>query len=146
MANRLIDPLPRPYVVDRAEDVRLPHAVGICGSDGIGEMSPCWNDYLLPSSRGASTPEQANPHKPRRSLPGQLPGRDPQILRNTGVWVAGVVERCLKWPLTHSEEMQEAVMPREESLGRVAQLIPETPTGGDCQGSPAVPESERALK
>ena len=64
-----------------------------------------------------------------------------------GVWLAGVVvERCLTWPLTHAEEMQEVVMPRGESLGRVAQLIPETPTGGDGQGSPAVPKSERALK
>ena len=37
-------------------------------------------------------------------------------------------------------------MPPEESLGRVAQLIPETPTGGDGQNSPAVPKSKRALK
>lgn len=29
---------------------------------------------------------------------------------------AGAVERCLKWALTHAEEMQEAVTPREESL------------------------------
>ncbi len=58
----------------------------------------------------------------------------------------GGVERCLEWPLTHAEGMQEAVMPREESLGRVAQLIPETPTGGGGQGSPAVPEPEWTRK
>jgi hypothetical protein len=37
----------------------------------------------------------------------------------------GVVERCLKWPLTHAEEMQEAVViPREESLGCMARADP----------------------
>jgi hypothetical protein len=52
--------------------------------------------------------------------------------------------------LTQREErihtMQDVVM-REESLARIwRELIPETPTGGGGQGSPAVPESERTLK
>jgi hypothetical protein len=54
------------------------------------------------------------------SPPGQPPGLDSQICETRGVWVAWVVEHCLKWPLTHAEEMQEAVMPREELLDRMA--------------------------
>jgi len=42
--------------------------------------------------------------------------------------------------LTHAEEIQEAVMPREESLGRMARADPR-----DADW-PAVAESERTLK
>jgi hypothetical protein len=61
-----------------------------------------------------------------------------------GAWVASAVERRLDWPLTEAEEMQEAVLPREESLGRIwRELIPEGPPRGGAQGSPGATESER---
>jgi hypothetical protein len=64
-----------------------------------------------------------------------------------GSWVALAVERRLNWRLTHAEEMQEAVMPREESLGRIwRELVPEGPPGGGAPGSPAATDSERTLK
>jgi len=53
-----------------------------------------------------------------------------------GAWVAGGVERRLNWHLTPAEEMQEAVMPREESLGRIwRELIPEAPASDAAQPS-----------
>jgi hypothetical protein len=65
-----------------------------------------------------------------------------------GAWVALVVERRLNWPLTQAEEMQEAVMPREESLGRIwRQLtveVPPPPAG--AHGSAGATERERSRK
>jgi hypothetical protein len=63
----------------------------------------------------------------------------------------GVGLRALRalsqWPLKHAEDdVQEAVMPREEPLARVAQLIPEAPTGRGGQGSPAVAKLGGMLK
>jgi hypothetical protein len=51
-----------------------------------------------------------------------------------GAWTARVLERRLNWPLTQAEEMQEAVMPREESLGRIwRELNTEEPARGATQ-------------
>jgi hypothetical protein len=64
-----------------------------------------------------------------------------------GAWVALVVERRLNWPLTEAEEMQEAVMPREESLGRIwRQLTVEVPPSRGAHGSAAATEPERSRK
>jgi hypothetical protein len=58
-----------------------------------------------------------------------------EVVRRIGVsqpaeWVARAVERRLAWPLT-SAEIEEAVLPREESLaGAWRELIPETPERG----------------
>lgn len=50
-------------------------------------------------------------------------------------WVARAVERRLDWPLTSAEEIEEAVLPREESLGRIwRELIPETPPESGAPG------------
>ena len=55
-----------------------------------------------------------------------------EVVRKIGVsqpaeWVARAVERRLDWPLTAEEEIQEAVLPREESLAGIwRELIPET--------------------
>jgi hypothetical protein len=56
-----------------------------------------------------------------------------EVVRKVGVsqpaeWVARAVEHRLAWPLTRAEEIEEAVIPREESLAGVwRELIPGTP-------------------
>jgi hypothetical protein len=63
-----------------------------------------------------------------------------EVVRKIGVsqpaeWVAKAVERRLDWPLTSAEEIEEAVLPREESLGRIwRELIPETPPESGAPG------------
>ena len=62
-----------------------------------------------------------------------------------GAWTASALERRLDWPLTEAEEMQEAVMPQPDSLGRIwRELIPEGPASGGAQGSPGASQSGRS--
>lgn len=73
-----------------------------------------------------------------------------EVVRKIGVsqpgeWVAKAVERRLNWPLTAAEEIEEAVIPREESLAGIwRQLIPETPPEGGAPGARDVTEPGRA--
>jgi Mg2+/Co2+ transporter CorB len=73
-----------------------------------------------------------------------------EVVRKIGVsqpgeWVAKAVERRLNWPLTAAEEIEEAVIPREESLAGIwRQLIPETPPESGAPGARDVTESGRA--
>ena len=72
-------------------------------------------------------------------------GREPERHPRPGAWTASALERRLDWPLTEAEEMQEAVMPQPESLGRIwRELIPE---GGEWRRSRLARRGvERALE
>jgi hypothetical protein len=66
-----------------------------------------------------------------------------------GAWTALAVERRLNWPLTPAEQMEEATLPREESLARIwRELIPEpeAPAGGGTQQARDKSQSERAVR
>jgi hypothetical protein len=73
-----------------------------------------------------------------------------EVVRMIGVsqpaeWVARAVERRLDWPLTRAEEIEEAVLPREESLAGVwRELIPETPPESGAPAPRDVTEPGRA--
>ena len=90
-----------------------------------------WFAQIFPKHLAATNPDRYLRHL-RRSLFPVV-----EIVRRIGAsqpgeWVASAVERRLKWPLTQAEQMQEAVAPPEESLGRIwRELIPEaTPQTG----------------
>jgi len=75
-----------------------------------------------------------------------------ELVRRIGVsqpgqWVAAAVERRLNWPMTPAEEIQEAVIPREESLAGIwRELIPEAPPRTATSGSQGVTQPERTVK
>jgi hypothetical protein len=104
-----------------------------------------WFAQIFPKHLAATNPDRYLGHL--RSLFPVV-----ELVRKIGVsqpgeWVARAVERRLNWPMTPAEEMQEAVMPREESLGRIwRELIPEGPPRGGAPGAPAATGSERTLK
>jgi hypothetical protein len=86
-----------------------------------------WLAQIFPKHLAATNPVRYL-HYLRRSLFPVV-----EVVRRLGIsqpgeWVASAVERRLNWPLTEAEQMQEAVAPQEESLGRIwRQLIPESP-------------------
>ena len=86
-----------------------------------------WFAQIFPKHLAATNPDRYL-HYLRRSLFPVV-----EVVRRIGVsqpgeWAASMVERRLNWPLTEAEQMQEAVAPPEESLGRIwRQLIPESP-------------------
>ena len=50
--------------------------------------------------------------------------------------VASLIERRLDWPLTSAQQIQESVLPREESLGHIwRELIPETAPASGAPGA-----------
>jgi hypothetical protein len=97
-----------------------------------------WFAQIFPKHLAATNPDRYLQYL-RRSLFPVV-----EVVRRIGVsqpgeWVASAVERRLNWPLTEAEQMQEAVAPPEESLGRIwRQLIPETP----AQTGPGGPSTE----
>jgi hypothetical protein len=109
-------------------------------------LTVLWFAQIFPKHLAATNPDRYLKHL-RGLLFPIVEGVNKIGVSKPGAWVAGAVERRLNWPLTEAEQMQESVMAPQESLGRIwRELIPETPTGGGGQGSPAVPESEQALK
>lgn len=108
-------------------------------------LTVLWFAQIFPKHLAATNPDRYLRHL-RRSLFPVV-----EVVRRIGAsqpgeWVASAVERRLNWPLTQAEEMQEAVMPREESLGRIwRELIPEGPRAG-AQGAPAETEPGRTRK
>jgi hypothetical protein len=85
-----------------------------------------WFAQILPKHMAATNPDRYLGH-----LRKLFPVVD--LVRKVGVsqpgeWVAAAVERRLDWHLTPEQQIEEGVMPREESLGRIwRELIPERP-------------------
>src|SRR5215211_3711513 len=104
-----------------------------------------WFAQIFPKHLAATNPDRYLRHL--RSLFPVV-----EVVRKIGVsqpgeWVAVVVERRLNWPMTPAEEMQEAVIPREESLAGIwRELIPETPPPTGAPGSPGVAPSGRVVE
>jgi len=94
-----------------------------------------WFAQILPKHMAATNPDRYLGVLRRPLFPVV------DVVRKIGVsmpaeWVARAVERRLDWPLTSAEEIEEAVLPREESLGRIwRELIPETPPASRAPGS-----------
>lgn len=97
-----------------------------------------WFAQIFPKDLAATNPDRYL-HPLRRLFPVV------EVVRKIGVsqpgeWVAALVERRLNWPLTPAEEIQEGVLPREESLGRIwRELIPgraPAPRASDSPGTP----------
>jgi Mg2+/Co2+ transporter CorB len=104
-----------------------------------------WFAQIFPKHLAATNPDRYLRHL--RSLFPVV-----EVVRKIGVsqpgeWVATAVERRLNWPMTPAEEMQEAVIPREESLAGIwRELIPETPPPTGAPGSPGVAPSGRVAE
>jgi len=87
-----------------------------------------WFAQILPKHMAATNPDRYLGH-----LRKLFPVVD--LVRKVGVsqpgeWVAAAVERRLDWHLTPEQQIEEGVMPREESLGRIwRELIPERAPG-----------------
>jgi hypothetical protein len=85
-----------------------------------------WFAQILPKHMAATNPDRYLGHL-RKLFPVV------EFVRKVGVsqpgeWVATAIERRLDWPLTPEQQIEEGVMPREESLGRIwRELIPERP-------------------
>jgi hypothetical protein len=85
-----------------------------------------WFAQILPKHLAATNPDRYLGFLRRPLFPVV------DVVRRIGVslpaeWVAKAVERRLDWALTEAEGIQEAVIPREESLARIwRELIPET--------------------
>jgi hypothetical protein len=102
-----------------------------------------WFAQIFPKHLAATNPDRYLQHL-RRSLFPVV-----EVVRKIGAsqpgeWVASAVERRLNWPLTEAEQMQEAVAPPEESLGRIwRQLIPESPPQRGAGEGPKVEGSKQ---
>jgi hypothetical protein len=104
-----------------------------------------WFAQIFPKHLAATNPDRYLEHL-RRLFPVV------EVVRRVGVsqpgeWVASAVERRLNWPLTPAEEIEEAVLPREESLGRIwRELIPEASPRTGAPGSRDATGSGRAVE
>jgi hypothetical protein len=104
-----------------------------------------WFAQIFPKHLAATNPDRYLEHL-KRLFPVV------EVVRRIGVsqpgeWVAAAVERRLNWPLTEAEEIEEAVLPREESLGRIwRELIPETSPRAGASGSQGVTEPDRVVE
>jgi len=107
-----------------------------------------WFAQILPKHMAATNPDRYLSHL-RGLLFPVVEVVNQSGIPKPGAWVAGGVERRINWHLTQAEEMQEAVMPHEESLARIwRELIPdaEAPASGATQTSRDKSESQRAVK
>jgi hypothetical protein len=95
-----------------------------------------WFAQILPKHMAATNPDRYLGVLRRPLFPVV------DVVRRIGVslpaeWVARAVERRLAWPLSPEQQIEEAVLPREESLAGVwRELIPETPE----RGAPSAPD------
>jgi hypothetical protein len=103
-----------------------------------------WFAQIFPKHLAATNPDRYLRHL--RSLFPVV-----EVVRRIGVsqpgeWVAAAVERRLNWPMTPAEEMQEAAIPREESLAGIwRELIPEAPPRTGTSGSQGVTQPGRTV-
>ena len=86
-----------------------------------------WFAQILPKHMAATNPDRYLGVLRRPLFPVV------DLVRKVGVSmpaekVASLVERRLDWPLTSAQQIQESVLPQEQSLGHIwRELIPETP-------------------
>lgn len=86
-----------------------------------------WFAQIFPKHLAATNPDRYLEHTQQSLFPIV------EFVRQIGIsqpgeWVASGVERRLDWPLEQEEQLEEAVRPREESLGQIwRELIPESP-------------------
>jgi hypothetical protein len=84
-----------------------------------------WFAQIFPKHLAATNPDRYLRHTRGALFPIV------EVVRRVGVsqpgeWVASAVERRLDWPPTAAEEIEEARLPQEESLGAIwRELIPE---------------------
>jgi len=103
-----------------------------------------WFAQIFPKHLAATNPDRYLRHL--RSLFPVV-----EVVRKIGVsqpgeWVAAFIERRLNWPMTPAEEMQEAAIPREESLAGIwRELIPEAPPRTGTSGSQGVTQPGRTV-
>jgi Mg2+/Co2+ transporter CorB len=104
-----------------------------------------WFAQIFPKHLAATNPDRYLSHL-RQLFPVV------EVVRKVGVsqpgeWVATAVERRLNWPLTPAEQIEESVIPREESLAGIwRELIPERPPPTGAPGSRGVAESGPAVE
>jgi hypothetical protein len=103
-----------------------------------------WFAQILPKHMAATNPDRYLGVLRRPLFPVV------DLVRKVGVSmpaekVAGLVERRLDWPLTSAQQVQEAVLPQEQSLGHIwRELIPETPPPSGAPGARDRAEPGRA--
>src|SRR5215216_1210761 len=103
-----------------------------------------WFAQIFPKHLAATNPDRYLRHL--RSLFPVV-----EVVRRIGVsqpgeWVASALERRLNWPMTPAEEMQEAAIPREESLAGIwRELIPSAPPRTGAAGSQGATEPGRTV-
>jgi len=103
-----------------------------------------WFAQILPKHMAATNPDRYLGVLRRPLFPVV------DLVRKAGVSkpaeaVASVVERRLDWPLTDAQQIQEAVLPQEQSLGHIwRELIPETPPASGAPGARDEGEPGRA--
>jgi hypothetical protein len=108
-------------------------------------LTVLWFAQIFPKHLAATNPDRYLSHL-RQLFPVV------EVVRKVGVsqpgeWVATAVERRLNWPLTPAEQIEESVIPREESLAGIwRELIPERPPPTGAPGSRGVAESGPAVE
>jgi len=99
-------------------------------------LTVLWFAQIFPKHLAATNPDRYLKHL-RGLLFPIVEGVNKIGVSKPGAWVASAVERRLNWPLTEKQQIEEGVMPRQESLGQIwRQLTPETPpvAGGERRG------------
>jgi hypothetical protein len=107
-----------------------------------------WFAQILPKHLAATNPDRYLSHL-RRFLFPVVEAVNKSGIPRPGAWTARVLERRLNWPLTQAEQMQEALLPREESLGHIwRELNTEEPASGGTPPShdPSQTETQRAAR
>jgi hypothetical protein len=103
-----------------------------------------WFAQILPKHMAATNPDRYLGVLRRPLFPVVDLVRQAAIAK-PAEWVAQAVEHRLHWPLTSAEQIQEAVLPHEGSLGQIwRELIPETPPAGAAPGPRDQAEPGRA--
>jgi hypothetical protein len=103
-----------------------------------------WFAQILPKHMAATNPDRYLGVLRRPLFPVV------DLVRKAGVSkpaeaVAGLVEHRLNWPLTSAQQIQESVLPQEQSLGHIwRELIPEAPPASGAREAQDPAEPGRA--
>jgi hypothetical protein len=105
-----------------------------------------WFAQILPKHLAATNPDRYLRHL-RRTLFPIVEAVNKSGIPRPGAWTARALERRLNWPLTEAEQMEEAAMPRGESLGHIwRELTTEAPSSGATPPSHDPSQTERAVE
>jgi hypothetical protein len=87
-----------------------------------------WFAQILPKHLAATNPDRYLSHL-RRALFPVVELVNKSGIPRPGAWTARLLERRLNWPLTQAQQMEEAALPPQESLGHIwRELTYEAPT------------------